>query len=220
MIGRIYLIENQLNGHKYVGKTYLTIQERWKQHLSDCNKRQHEHRPLYSAMQKYGIKNFTITLIEETDNLEEKEKYWISYYDSYHNGYNATLGGDGRPYLEISDKEIIEKYNEVLSIKETAKFFHICEKSVALRLKNNNIKIPANGDILNPNRNWTTKEIAQFSLEGELLNTFQSASDAARYLIGLNITQAQIKHIVSNILLCCKNKRKSAYNYLWKYKDN
>ena len=27
--------------------------------------------------------------------VSEREKYWIEYYDSYRNGYNATYGGDG-----------------------------------------------------------------------------------------------------------------------------
>ena len=48
-------------------------------------------------MRKYGIEHFTIEAIEECpiNILSEREKYWISEFDSYHNGYNATLGGDG-----------------------------------------------------------------------------------------------------------------------------
>ena len=56
-----------------------------------------EKRPLYWAIAKYGKDNFTIEQIEEVENdfLGEREMYWIHYYDSYNNGYNATLGGDG-----------------------------------------------------------------------------------------------------------------------------
>jgi len=51
----------------------------------------------YRAIRKYGENNFYIELLETTtiDNLNEREKYWISYYNSYKNGYNSTLGGDG-----------------------------------------------------------------------------------------------------------------------------
>lgn len=46
-------------------------------------------------MNKYGISNFTFEIIEECDkqSLNEREIYWIEYYDSFHNGYNMTIGG-------------------------------------------------------------------------------------------------------------------------------
>ena len=49
-------------------------------------------------MFKYGIVNFSIEELEECDDLilAEREIYWINYYNSYYNGYNATFGGDGR----------------------------------------------------------------------------------------------------------------------------
>jgi hypothetical protein len=47
-------------------------------------------------MRKYGIEHFYIELIEETNNPEEREIYWIEYYKAYKNGYNATRGGDGK----------------------------------------------------------------------------------------------------------------------------
>jgi hypothetical protein len=48
-------------------------------------------------MRKYGIENFHIEQIEEVanDQLNEREKYWISYYNTYFDGYNSTLGGEG-----------------------------------------------------------------------------------------------------------------------------
>ena len=51
-------------------------------------------------MRKYGVEHFHIELIEETDNPEEREIYWIEKKQSFKNGYNATLGGDGRKYLD------------------------------------------------------------------------------------------------------------------------
>jgi hypothetical protein len=49
-------------------------------------------------MNKYGIENFELALIEnaEAELLDERERYWIEYYDTYKNGYNATLGGEGK----------------------------------------------------------------------------------------------------------------------------
>lgn len=51
-------------------------------------------------MRKYGIEHFHIEQIEETDKPEEREIYWINFYNSYKNGYNATLGGDGKKYID------------------------------------------------------------------------------------------------------------------------
>jgi len=47
------------------------------------------------AIHKYGKENFIIEEIEKCNQelLNEREKYWISFYNSYENGYNSTLGG-------------------------------------------------------------------------------------------------------------------------------
>lgn len=54
-------------------------------------------------MKKYRIDNFNIIELEECENglLDEREIYWISYYNSYNNGYNMTTGGDRGPDTSI-----------------------------------------------------------------------------------------------------------------------
>ena len=72
MKGSVYLIENKINHKVYVGKTYLTIQERWKEHIRESRKG--TDRPLYRAIRKYGAESFSIVEIEQTENCEEREK--------------------------------------------------------------------------------------------------------------------------------------------------
>ena len=96
----IYQITNQVNGKIYVGKTEFSIEKRFKEHCDDAYREAKEKRPLYAAMRKYGIENFHIELLEETDNPEERETYWIEQKQSFKNGYNATMGGDGRRYID------------------------------------------------------------------------------------------------------------------------
>lgn len=121
--GYIYLVENKINDKKYVGKTYGTIEKRWNEHIKDSKRNNKQHRPLYRAIRKYGVENFFISELEYVDNCEEREIYWINFYDCYKNGYNATLGGDGKTYFEHSDKDIIEKYKELKTVKDVALFF-------------------------------------------------------------------------------------------------
>ena len=90
----IYKITNTINGKIYIGKTNRTVEERFKEHCRKSERERSEQRPLYNAMNKYGIKNFIIEQIEECpyDIASEREKYWIEYYGSFKYGYNATLG--------------------------------------------------------------------------------------------------------------------------------
>ena len=94
MKGFIYKITNKINGKSYIGKTTFSIQKRFQEHLNDSLKERNEKRPLYDAIRKYGKENFFISLVEECDinNLSSREIYWINYYDTFSNGYNATIG--------------------------------------------------------------------------------------------------------------------------------
>ena len=97
MVG-IYKIENKINGHIYIGQS-VNIYQRWNNEKSTAfNPTSSAYNsPLSKAFRKYGIENFVFEVIEECgrDELNNKERYWINHYDSFYNGYNQTLGGDG-----------------------------------------------------------------------------------------------------------------------------
>lgn len=109
-MGLIYCISNDINDKKYIGLTTQSIEKRWKEHCnSSKNLKLQEKRPLYNAMAKYGIEHFSISIVEdniENEKLPEREKYWIKYFNTYYEGYNATIGGDGK-----STPRIIEQYD-------------------------------------------------------------------------------------------------------------
>lgn len=96
----IYRIVNQINGKSYIGKTEGTVEKRFKEHLSEHKRERCKNRPLYRAFLKYGPENFTVETPEETENAVEREIYWIEFYDTFSEGYNATKGGDGKPYID------------------------------------------------------------------------------------------------------------------------
>jgi group I intron endonuclease len=97
----IYLIENVVNGNVYVGKT-LYPQKRWSDHKTSAGLVD-DYRtatPLYRAMRKYGLENFTFSIIDEHEDeryaLDILEPKWITYYkDLGKRLYNLTDGGDG-----------------------------------------------------------------------------------------------------------------------------
>ena len=107
MVGEVYLIENKINNHKYIGKTTQGYLNRFQQHVRETE--YGDSSALHNAIRKWGEDNFKVELIETCDlnQLDEREIYWISFYNTYKSKdhYNMTSGGEG--YLlseEIKDK--------------------------------------------------------------------------------------------------------------------
>ena len=63
-----------------------------------------------------------------------------------------------------------------------------------------------------------SKQVTQYSTLGEYIKTFPSAADAERH-INQKLT-AHWKELKNNINDCCRGKQKSAYGYIWKYKED
>ena len=70
----IYCITNLINGKQYVGKTTYSITKRFKEHCRDCSRECEEKRPLYAAMNKYGIECFHIETIENVTDISLLEE--------------------------------------------------------------------------------------------------------------------------------------------------
>lgn len=207
----IYKITNDINQKIYIGKTEQSIQLRFKEHLRDYKKERCEKRPLYAAMNKYGPEHFHIELIEETDNPEERERYWIQYYNSYHNGYNATLGGDGKKYIDYD--LVVETYQNLHNCVKVADTLNICVDSVYDILELRGIPRIKDGSL---QKEVLSKKVVAYK-NNLPVKTFSSMSDAARYLIEEGITSSKLNGITSHISATCKGKRKTAYGYEWRY---
>lgn len=192
----------------YIGKTERNITLRFQEHCRDAFRKSEEKRPLYSAMRKYGIENFIIELVEETSIPEEREKYWIDYYKTFHYGYNATLGGDGQSYI---DKElVIQTYQELKQIKKVSQFLDIDAHTISKILHQANIDIQ-------PGYQQLCKAVGCYSKEDKLIKTFLSMSEAARWLIDNNISNATINSTRNKISEVANGNRKTAYNFIWKF---
>lgn len=122
MIG-IYKITNLINGHSYIGQS-LNIEKRWKNHRIAAFNSKDEcyYYPLYCAIRKYGIENFSFEVIEQCDYqlLNEREMYYIKLYNTYNDGYNQTLGGDCATHSsKLSADQVKEIQGKLLTQKYT-----------------------------------------------------------------------------------------------------
>lgn len=90
----VYKITNKLSGMSYIGQA-KDVRERWREHLkcglgidTPSNNR------LYQAMLKDGVDSFTFELLEAcpSQELDEKEKFYIALYQTKEYGYNSTAG--------------------------------------------------------------------------------------------------------------------------------
>ena len=146
MIGVIYKITNQVNNKVYIGQTIQNLKDRWYRHCGYSGSKGEQNMIIKKAIHKYGKENFNIKILEICDSVElnEKEKYWISKYNSYKNGYNATKGGqDGSklPKLINQTEEIIDKYNKGLSLRKIAEEYNVDHATIKLILISNNITL-------------------------------------------------------------------------------
>ena len=214
-MGYIYKITNLINNKEYIGKTSLTIEERFKRHIIDSRKRESEKRPLYDAFNKYGIENFIIEKVEECsdDLLNEKESYWIKYYNTFHNGYNATLGGDGTTLIDYD--KIVNLYNQGLTLKEIRKETgHDVEwMSKILQSKG----FSAEDIQKRKTKNQEKRVFRRNKKTNEILDVFDSVSKAAAWIIENKYSKDTISGISAHICQCCNKIRKSAYTFNWSY---
>lgn len=137
----IYKI-NFPNGKCYIGLSNQ-IRTRIKEHINK-DYREHPNLPISKAINKYGITD--VEILEEVQGdrqlLQEREKYWIQYYDSTNRekGYNLSPGGDGTAegclnhQAKLNNEQILELYdlllNSTLTYEELGEKFNLDRISI------------------------------------------------------------------------------------------
>ena len=143
MKGIIYKITNKVNNKSYIGQTRYTLQFRWNQHL---HKKDNTY--FHNAISKYGKDNFSLEILEECDveKLNDREIFYIAKFDTFNNGYNLTIGGDGNRRLTLDDKydEIKSLYLSGFSSNKIATLFNVDKSSIVKILVGLGVKIRSN----------------------------------------------------------------------------
>nr|DAU78885.1 MAG TPA: intron associated endonuclease [Caudoviricetes sp.] len=119
----IYKITNNITNKSYIGQS-VCPERRFKEHYW---KGKYNNSPIDLAMQKYGLENFSLTILEWCEDYNEKEKYYIQYYNTLApNGYNLLEGGDEPPHKYGEDhpnsKYKQEKIEQIITDLQSKKF--------------------------------------------------------------------------------------------------
>ena len=203
----IYKYTNKINGKIYIGKT-INVERRKKEHLKD----RRVDVPFHRAIDKYGIENFDFEVIFVADStlkntelnyvLNEKESYYISYYNSNNKkfGYNLTSGGDG-----VAGYVYTEQARRNLSLSKMGENNPNWGKSASVETRKKM------SEVRKGHRPYNNKIILQYDLQGNFIKEWESALKAAESFGKYNQR--------SNITKACKENR-IALGYRWKYKDN
>lgn len=99
MASGIYMYQNVINGQCYIGQA-IDLERRKKDHktraFNEFQSNNEYNSAIHQAFRKYGYDNFQYSVLEECEisQLNEREQYWIAYYNSYKAGYNCDEGGN------------------------------------------------------------------------------------------------------------------------------
>lgn len=128
MNARIYKIINDINNKKYVGQTYLTIDQRFERHCNEAKWKNVKKMPIVLAIKKYGKEHFKVVLLEELkdgisqNEVDQKEVEWGTKLNTLSpNGYNLKLGGSGHGLWSEDVKKRIGNSNRNKFVSEETK---------------------------------------------------------------------------------------------------
>ena len=164
--GIIYGYTNLESGRMYIGKT-LYPKQRWKAHRYGKYKNGW-HKDYQKNPEKYEYSVIEYDVPE--DKLNEREIFWISFFDSYHNGYNLTPGGDGMP----KGYKHTDEWKRNQSIKMSGKnnpFYgkhHSEETKQKISIKNSNPPLERRKKISEHHADFSGENNPMYGKRGEL----------------------------------------------------
>ena len=194
MIG-IYKITNKITGKSYIGQS-VNIATRWAAHKSVSRSYETlDGNELHKDILELGLENFSFEVIEQTsvDKLDQREVYWIQYYDTYYNGYNHTLGGNGNVRLDY--KKIQELWEQGFTSKEIAPIIGSSRDTINQALTNLGIttkeKLERSKELIKNSIASYKRNVLKINIEtNEIIEIFDSVSAAAK---SLGVTRATFR---------------------------
>ena len=204
----IYKATNKINGKVYVGQTVRSLSERMAEHA------RHTETAFDKAVKKYGLDAFVVEQIDsasDMDELNQKEIYWISFYNSVvPNGYNMCEGGGNTKGFHHSE-ESKTKMSEAKAdsfFGENNPFFgktHSEESRQKMSAKRKGMAHMTPESVQKVRASHYTAKVKNVET-GEVFSSVKEA--ALKY--GLKDT---------HITRVCKGRRKTTGGFRWEYAD-
>ena len=243
-MGVIYLRTNKINGKKYVGQaTNLKV----RQYSWNCLLSRYGGKAINNARAKYGIDAFDFEILKECK--DEELNYWEKYYieklnTKVPNGYNMTDGGDGVKGCHIS-----EEHKKKISTKLKGKHLseeHKKKIGKANKGKKRSEEYKNNLSVLYRGRSFTEETRKKMSEKAKGRKVTEetrkklSENHKGKYNTKCSKPILQINRYTNEVIAefpsiiqvqrdfgydngaiskCCSGKIKSAYGYIWKYKE-
>lgn len=215
------------SGRIYIGSTSLTVEERWSGYFYLKCKKQ---RKLYYSLSKYKPENHKFEIICE---CSDEDKYKLEhYYGILYNvldqkvGLNCKLPKITDEYSSISEetrlkmlgnkngrgkrsREVIKAISDRMSADNNHRY-GIPRTEEQKRIQSLKMKGYRHSESFRLNCSENQKiPVLQFTLNNQLVREWDCGKSASKEL---NIN-------APNIAACCKNKRETAGNFKWRYKN-
>ena len=178
-MGLIYKITNDIINQVYIGLTTRTIEIRWAEHKRYAGQ---NNSAIDNAIYELGISHFKCELIQDNipnDELHQAERDWITYYNSYKEGYNLTPGGNGRSLTDEQIQQIHKMYfNDQKSIREICAQLDLPHSTVYHRVASD--KQYSLEENRKRSKRDQYKAIDIYTAEGEYLDTCYSITQAEK----------------------------------------
>lgn len=210
----IYQAFNSIEKSSYIGATTKSLKERKQDHLERASRGQDG--KLYKALRVFGSGAFIWKIIDDAETINElavKEKYWIKYYDSKENGYNADEGGGFKKTVyqySVATRELVGEFEGLNSAASACNASKQDISRAALGVNNlyaGYLWSYNKSDLLPLASDKRRKEVIQLDEQGVVINTFKSVAEASK-------AAGTSKTCISRV---CRGERKSTQGYVWKY---
>ena len=174
----------------------------------NCARKKYHHKSLW---------NYTILEYCGIDDLDEREEYYISLYNTINNGYNCESGGHENKIVSDESKQKMSDAKKGKYCGENSPLYgkHLTDEH---KRKISEARKGEKHPMYGKHRDDETKDkirlrhnkaVVQYTKEGEFVAEYESA------LVAKNITGINNSHIGD----CCLGKRKSAGGFKWSFKN-
>lgn len=226
-------------GKSYIGITSKDIKTRWGKdgYRYIISKSTNTH--WVNAIKKYGWDGFSHEILESNlteSQAKERERYYIEKYDSFYNGYNATLGGDGGGFIgrhhSNEAKEKISKAFKGRFIGELNPMYgihdnHICDEDghlpkeikdkLSIAMKNRFEKDKEFADKMQSYNEDKMRAVNQYDSKGNFIRQFKSRNEAYRET---GICASTIHKVCKRLISKNGSLSRTAGGFQWRFTDD